>query len=241
MSPSNRSQQIKTLEKCVRELKLGTLDDKKCAKLLRKIAKYLDPKQPMQPTQDQLKKAWKHLTNEVQAINQQGSEYVRLKKLKEDKKKLPASVPPLRVINGLLDAFCVHARELDEFLYLSGRGDKDTMLGEDFVSRWPKSRPESPLQKKALKPLIGKVSLRDEINWMIVHLCYRRIDVYDVQSKVANRWPVEQTMEDMCVPLEAFAKAVASNPDAKKFCEQVEQLCEAVRQLSKTHPQGFRR
>ncbi len=239
MSASKLGQHINTLKQCVQELNAGTLDDKarrKWANSLREIANCWDPKQPMQPTQDQMKKAWKHLTHEVQALEQQGSEYLRLNKLKDDAKKLSASerearkdeIPRQRVINGLLDAFYVHARELDEFLYLSGRGDKDTMLGEDFVPGWPQSRPASPLRQPALKPLIGEVSLRDEINKMICHLCYGRIDMYDVMCDVEliDRWPVGQTMKDMCVPLQAFAKHVDGNPDAKDFREAVRHFCE---------------
>jgi len=272
MSAGNRCQQIKTLEECIRGLKQGTLNDKRRANSLRQIANCWDPKQPIQPTQDQLKKAWKHLTHEVQALNQQGSEYLRLNELKHGGRGRPrptekTGMPPQRVINALLDAFYLHARALDEFLYSSSRGDKDTMFAEDFVPGWPCSRPESLLRKEELKPLIGKVSpsheinqsrpepppqnealkppmgkvsLRDEINKMIVHLCYRRVDMYDVMCdlELVDRWPVEQTMKDMCVPLKAFAKSqsVASNLDAEDFREQVEKLCEAVRKLSKTHP-----
>ena len=222
MTTEDLDQHVAAIEQEIHGLDIEKLDPgsrRGWTRSLREIANQLDPdRQPFQPSQELKDKAWMHLTHEVQALEQQGSEYLRLNAIKHGdlQVELTAEPPRQRVINALLDASYMHARALDEFLYSpSEKVRRDTMLGKQFEDAWPQQRPASPLLAGNGDPL------RERINKMIVHLSYDRIGMY----RSGKKWNVSEIMEEMCAPLSAFADLVASNPPAADFCRAERHFC----------------
>ena len=150
--------------------------------------------------------------------------------------------------NGLLEAFVMHVRSLDDFLYkdqvaLTGKQEPSPGSGEpvgvlkidancvialDFVrdaQGWMDMRPP-------------RASVLDEArrqtNRHLIHLDWRRIDSQAVSAGDAyekgQTWPIEELFDAIAPAIEAFAGHVRQELVVSRFCERLL----AVR--SRSHP-----
>lgn len=155
--------------------------------------------------------------------------------------------------NGLLEAFVMHMRCLDDFLYkdqvaLKGKTvaaappgepvgvlkiDGDCVIALDFVrdpQDWIDMRPPRP-------SVIDKA--RRQTNQHLIHLDWRRIDSQAVLAADAyekgQTWPIEELFDAIAPAIEAFAGHVSQELVVAGFCERLL----AVRPRSHPGPGDF--
>ena len=103
--------------------------------------------------------------------------------------------------NAIREAFLLHARVLQEFLYPPSRVNVDSVLASDFSARWDSERPTQPDSLRKPRPL------RDRFNALVAHLSYRR----DREYLKRIRGDGKTLMEDMKVCLRKFSQIAASD------------------------------
>jgi len=149
---------------------------------------------------DELRNASKHPAYEIDMFCQQGEEFERLNTQKHGKSSASHGgnkdpKPKQIVLNGLREAFYVHARNLLGFVYNCGR--QDEIRARDYHGQWKPSMPQDLRQ------------LCSYVNKMIMHLTYDRVRLYELTRK----WPVKSLIERLARPLVDFYDVVQeTNP-----------------------------
>jgi hypothetical protein len=150
---------------------------------LREVANCIDPdRDPKERGKDELREASDHLGYEMDMFFSLATLLAWGEKSGELRFGSPRA-------NAILEAFLVHARILDEFLYAEQRRvPQDTMLAQHYCAEWENRRPDPPgdfldaaslrgLEEQKKSGCSGPERLRDHINREIVHLGHSRKDV----------------------------------------------------------------